>query len=344
MTSLFGPQGAPRSHLSEDILTRMLSQELSPGRKLLAKRHLHRCCQCRSRFDVLTRTAHEIAAHRRHVVNQLEPLSPARRDLFIQRLDKVLESVPAKPWWKRLPAQFGAQPFGNSALSLKSALIMTFAGLILFSVWRWQLPAVSAAEFLDRAVASDRNPAKIAGSGVLHRRFRVKTGKRPIDHDAYRDISGRRQLRNDNTDVEYADLAIRLALAGVNWDDPLSAVSFKNWHDRQPNSNDEVRSSGGGLLTISTRLPSTGIAQESLTVRQDGFHPVERIIEYREFDTVEISEVSLDFLSWDKANQLFFIPEPESRPAAPRVPTRALLPSTAQIIEAELEARLMLNH
>jgi hypothetical protein len=343
MTSLFGPQSAPRSHLSEDALTRMICEEFSPARRLLAKRHLHRCSQCQARFKLLARKELEIVEYRRHVVSQLGPLTSARRDLFIEQLDIALESVPAKPWWKLVQEQFGVRLFGNFAPSLKSAVIVICAGLILFSVWRWHLPSVSAAEFLDRAVASDRNPANITGSGVIHRRFRVKTGKKTIEHDAYRDISGRRQPRNGNADVEDADLAIRLALAGVNWDDPLSAVSFKDWHDRQPNPNDEIHSSGEGLLTISTRLPSTGIAQESLTVRKNGFHPVDRTIEYRDFGTVEISEVSLDFLSWDRANQLFFIAEPEDRPSAPRVLARALLPSTAQMNETELQARLMLN-
>jgi hypothetical protein len=222
-------------------------------------------------------------------------------------------------------------------------MILICAGLILFSVRRWQFSTVSAAEFLNRAVASDASPSKIAGSGVIFRRFRVKTRKRTIEHTVYRDISGRRQPKNVKVDAEEADLAIRLALAGVNWDDPLSAVSFKNWHDRQQDPEDEVHSSREGLLTISTRLPSTGIAQESLIVRKDGFHPIGRTIEYREFGTVDISEVSLDFLSWDAANLLLFEPQSDYRAATPRVLARALIPGTAQMDETELKARLVLN-
>ena len=344
MTSLFATPNKPGSHLSENALTRMICQEISPARRFLAKRHLNRCTQCRARLELRERTVLEAIEHRRIVAEQLGPLSSARRDSFIQQLDLLLESAPAKPWWKRLPQQLGAWPFWNFALSVKSATIAIFAaGLILFSVWRWEPPAVSAAEFLDRAVASDQSTPKLPGSGVIHRRFRVKTVNKTIEHDSYRDISGHHNPRNDNVDAEGADLVIRLALAGVNWDDPLSAVSFKIWHDRQSDRNDEVRSSGEGLLTIRTGLPTTSIAQESLTVREDGFHPVARTIEYRDYGTVEISEVSLDFLSWEKANQLFFLPEPESRLPAPRVPSPALLPSIPQMNETELEARLILN-
>ena len=344
MTRLLGSTSAPRSHLSEDALTRMTTRDLSPARRLLASGHLYRCSQCRARFDQLARVGEEIAEHRSNVVKRLGPLPPARRDLFIRQLDQLLRSVPATPWWKPFQIRFGAQPLRISAPSLLRTLVMICAGLILFSIWHWHLPTVSAAEFLARAMASDERPAQITGPGVIRRRFRVRTEKKTIEHDAYRDISGRRSLRNDNVDQEDADLAIRLALAGVSWQDPLSAASFKNWHDHQPNPEDEVRSFGNGLLAISTRLSSTNIVQETLTVREDGFHPVERTIEYRGFGTVEISEISLDYVSWDRANQLLlFGPQPENKLAPPRMSPGPFLPNMVQMNEAELEARLILN-
>jgi antitoxin (DNA-binding transcriptional repressor) of toxin-antitoxin stability system len=333
----------PRAHLSEDALTRLVCEELSPARRLFAKRHLRRCGRCRARFELLRRAAVEVAEHRHRAEKRLGPLSSSRRVQFIQQLDILLEAVPEATWWNRLRVEWRFQTFEDFVPSLKGALLGICAALFVFSVWHLQIPAVSAAEFLKRAAASDRSPLNVGGSGVVHRRFRVKTAKRTIEHDAYRDLSGRLQPRNDNVHAEDADLAIRLALAGVNWDDPLSAISFKSWHDRQPNPDDEVHSSREGFLTIRTRLASTEIAQESLTVREDGFHPIERTIEYREFGTVEISEVSLDFLSWDRTNQLFFMPELGTRPFAPRVPVRAQLPSISEMNEAELEARLMLN-
>ncbi len=343
MTRLLGPTSAPRSHLSEDALTRIATRKLSPARRLLASVHLHHCSQCRARFDQLARVGQEIAEHRYNVVRCLGPLPPARRDLFIQQLDQLLESVPARPWWKPFQMQFGARLPGISTPSLPGMLAMICAGLLLLSIWHSHLPTLSAADFLVRAIASDERPANITGSGVMHRRFRLRTEKKTIEHDAYRDISGRRNLRNDNVDAEDADLAIRLALAGVNWEDPLSAVSFKNWHDYQPNPEDEIHSSGEGLLTISTRLPSTSIAQESLTVSENGFHPVARTIEIRNYGTVEISEVSLDFLSWDRAEHLLSASSPDKSAAPPRSPARTLLPSIVQMNEAELEARLILN-
>jgi hypothetical protein len=334
---------ASTRHLPEDALIRMVCLELSPGQRFIAKRHLGRCCECRARFVELAGVERMISQRRQNAASRLGPLSPARRDQFIHELDVLLESMPARPWWRRLPMPFGVRPFGISAPSLARAMLVICAGLIALSLWHWHPATVSAAEFLTRAVASDDRPTKIASSGVVHRRFRFKTEKKTIEHDAYRDISGR-QLGNDGVDREDADLAIRLALGGVNWENPLAAVSFKNWHDRQTNPEDEVRSFGKGLLTIRTRLSSANIVQETLTVKEDGFHPIRRTIEYRDFGTVEISEISLDFLSWDRANELLLLaPQPENKPVPPRIPASSFLPTMVEMNEAELEARLILN-
>ena len=342
MISPFDCSSEHHSHVSDDVLTRMISQELSSTRKLIARRHVDRCWQCRARFSVISRSALEVTEYRRHVVERLGPLPSANRDQFIQQLDMELDYIPAIPRWKRL-VKFGVRSFGNSAPVFTSALVAICAGLILFAVWRWQPPVVSAAEFLNRAVASEQSAPKISGSRVIHQRFRVKAPDRTIEHDTYRDISGGRHLQNGDFESEDADLFGRLASAGVDWDDLLSAASFKDWHDRQVNPKDEVRSSGDGFLTISTSLSSTVIAHESLTVRQDGFHSVERTIDYREAATVEISEISLDLVSLNKVDELLFEPSLSTHVAAPLVSARALLPSKTQMDETELESRLVLN-
>lgn len=342
MITFFGLQMTLTRHLSEDALTRLAFQELPAKRASQANRHLHHCSACHSRFNDLAHTAQTIVEHSEYVVNHLESLSRSRRDAFIERLDVLLDSVPSSPTPQQVEMQYETLTGGYFAPLLKSILTVVCAGLVLLSVWHLHLRSVSAAEFLNRAVASDRSPQTTGGPGVIQRRFRIKTAKRTIEHDAYTDVTGR-QLENANAQAEDGDLAIRLALAGVSWDDPLSAASFKEWHDLQPDPSDDVSNSGGGLLTIRTRVSSTSIAQESLTVREDTFHPVERTVEFRESDTVDISEVGLDFLSNEAANNLFSTVAPAISTAAPRAPARALIPSQGQLNETELEARLILN-
>jgi hypothetical protein len=343
MIRFFLRRRASESHLSEDTLTRLVCRELSPAERLLAGVHLNRCGQCRTRRELRERAARIIAEHHQYAATRLGPLCSGRRDRFLRELDLKLECVYAKPRWQQLLIESGIHPFGSALTPLMSTLILICCGFILFSLWRWQLPVVSAAEFLDRAITSDKSPRKIAGSGVICRRFRIKTTKTMIEHAVYRDTSDRRQPEYVKLGAQEADLAARLALAGVDWDDPLSAISFKIWHDRQQNPKDEIHSSGNGLLTISTRVPSASIQQETLTVREDGFHPVERTVEYRKFGTVDISEVSLDVLSGDAPDKLFPEIQPGSNSPVGRAHPPDLLPSTAEKNETELKTRLMLS-
>jgi len=340
MMSLFRPVLALRSHLSQDALTRMACQELSPVQRLLARVHLSRCSPCQLRYQSVTRATHSIFEFRQNVLFGLAALSPARRNQFIRRLDCELELAPVKRWWKP-SARWQFRPLWNSAPLLGTLLLLSLIFLVV--VGRVPLRIVSAAEFLDRAVASDSSSAKITNSGVICRRLRIKTAHKSVERSLYVDVSGRRRPKYEKASAEEIDFAAQLALAGVNWDDPLSAVSFKAWHDRQIDAKDDIHSHDG-LLTISTFPASSNVAAESLTVRKESFHPVERIIQYRGFGTVSISELSLDILSPSNTNLLFLEPEPSHRRFAGPVHAGShLLPNPTQINDAELQVRLILN-
>ena len=342
MMSLLDSGSASRFHVSGSVLTRMATDELSLFLKLLAQRHLNRCSKCRAEHRRIVRTALDIVEYRQAALKRIGPLPSAKRELFIRRLDAELWSA-RRPWWRRLLPRPEILAYATSPPALISALILIVAGLVTVSVLRWPVPTVSAAEFMDRAVVSDRRPAQLPRSGVICRRLLIKTGQKTLEHPIYRDLSGHRQRKYARVGREEADLAARLALAGVNWDDPLSAASFKSWHDRQVHPVDKVQSSGDGLLTMSTRLPSTDILQESLTVAGDSFHPVQRTVEYRAIGKIEVSEISVAVLSADKANQLFFELQPENSSAIRSIPAGPLLPTDAQLNETELLARLTLN-
>jgi hypothetical protein len=341
MMNLFSSEIVARGHLSKDVLIRLLDDELAPAKSRRAAEHLHHCGQCQERFDSAGRTGAAAIEYRANLIARLEPLSPAKRDFFIQRLDETLESVSEQAWWKRLLVSWPGQRWGSSLPTLTSTLAVVLAVAVLSFLWRGRLPAVSAAELLKRAVAADSSFSSDRLSGVLRRRLRIRTKHKTIERDLYKDTSGRRQPKYVRKSKEEADLAARLTLAGVNWDDPLSAVSFRAWRDRQIGSHDEIQATNDGLLTITTRSPSTNITSESLTVRQDSFHPVEKTVEFRDFGSVTISEISVDVLNWDKGGAFFV--EPETRGAAPERTAPAALPNEAQIDETELLARLALN-
>jgi hypothetical protein len=321
----------------------MASGGSSRAREWLARTHLEHCEHCGSRYEQHARAALSLARYRQDIIDRLGPLPSGRRNRFLQQLDLVLEAQAARPWWKQPLARWGIRPFGSYEPSFAGALVAAFAAMLVLTLWHAHLPAVSASEFMDRAVASDRMRAKITGPGVIRRRFRIETTQKTIERSVYLDILGRRQPRPVAIGLEDADLAARLALAGVSWSDPLSAASFQSWHDSQEHPADEVQSASNGRLTIRTRLQSSLVADESFTVRKDGFHPVERIIEYRDFGTVDISEIGLDQLSWNKTDELFFEPLPAKRATERPSPVRDVPLNAAQLNEAELRARLILN-
>lgn len=335
---------ALRSHLSQDALTRMACREQRATRGLLAKVHLRRCSRCRVRYQAIKSVTRAIVEFREQTISRLESPSTATRERFIRRLELQLEleSSPAKA--PRKPSVQGRfRSFWGSGPALGSALV-TLSAIVLFCIARLPLRAVSASEALDRAVASDYSAAKISGSGLICRKLRIRTAHKLVERSLYLDASGRRQPKFAKTTSDEKDLAARLALAGVNWDDPLSAVSFKAWHDRQTDARDAVRQDSNGFLTISTRLSSSDIAAESLTVSEESFHPVERIIEYRHFGIVSISEVSVDILSSATANQLFLEPRGNNHTLANTThPAIPLLPNAIQKNDAEIQARLILN-
>jgi len=346
MMNLWAIQIAFGSHLSRGILARLVSEELSPAGRRFANEHLKRCELCQARYRSLASAVLRINEYRQSLIERVDSSaqSSLRRGQFIRELDTALQSAHTQRWWKpsSLWSRMGA--IQNSALTRSGALVALLAGVILFFSWRGQLPAVSAAELLTRAIASDSSSIKMHGQGVIRRRLRITSRVKTIEHSVYRDLSGRRQAKHENTSTVEADFAALLAQAGVNWDDPLSAASFKAWRDRQSGSRDEVISSGSNLLRISTLLPSTNIADESLVVEKDNFHPVERTIEYRDFGTISISEVGLEVLTWDKKSEQFFEPELLNSVVARRsdaVPPAP--PNTGQLNEVELRARLILN-
>lgn len=330
-------------HLSEDTLVRLVARELPAVRRVLARCHIGLCSGCRSRYRVVEQVVLELFEQHKQAVKYLEPLSPVRRKQFIQQLDLLIESLPARRWWANPLERLGFRPFGNAPTAFVAPLILICACVVVFFVGHSRLPVVSASEFLNRAVASEIKPLQREGTKVIRQRLRIRTTNKTFEESVYRAVSGRIKPPKTVIDQEQRELANRLELAGVNWDDPLSAVSFRIWHDAQAEAADEVHSSGEGLLTITTRVPLTAIVQESLTVREDSFRPIQRTIAYREFGTVDISEVSTEVLTAEAANQLFAESQPEHREVVPRAHASALLPNSMQMNETELQARLILN-
>jgi hypothetical protein len=228
-----------------------------------------------------------------------------------------------------------------SPLFSSTAIIVTAAVLL---IWVWQRSernVVDAAQLLHRAVLSDAALSR-EQMGVIYQNVRITTPRAKVEHGIYRDPRGIRHRRPESANATTASVQHVLSAVGVDWDSPLSAASYRDWHGRHTSVSDEVRRDNGNLLTLISRVPNSWIEEEALTVRASDFHPVARTIETRSYGTVEIAEVSYAVLSWSGVNEALFEPLGSAVHSSPIV--LPALPTAAELDDAELAARLVLNH
>jgi RNA polymerase sigma factor (sigma-70 family) len=232
---------------------------------------------------------------------------------------------------------------------LASALVLGFASILCFFVWMHRTPSMTASALLSHAERWDAGASPAGESKVIYQKVRIETPRKTLERSIYRDSAGRRKPRQKPLGPDEQQVRDRLARAGINWDQPLSAASYEGWRERQSVARDVVTSGDGGLLTLTTTAPSDPeIQQETFTVRASDFHPVSRTIELRDSGSIEIAELNYDVLPWGAVNDSLF--EPESTLSGPGVPVHPSLMihvpvslTEAQLDMAELSARLVLN-
>jgi hypothetical protein len=273
---------------------------------------------------------------------------------FSRKLRISLEAeVPPKHKSLRLPKiSFPELAPMNPALVV--CMVFGFATVLSFYFW-WQqrAPRISSNTLLVRAEKWD-TPSLASSSGVVYQAVRITmtkdAKKETVARSIYRDTQGKRKPRQVKLDSTAEQLRSTLTEAGLDWDEPLSASAYQSWHDRQHVREDHIARAGGHLLRLTTTTPEGVVAEQSLTVRDTDFHPVQRTVELRDSGTVEIAELDFKILPWNAVDANAFEPFENTLPSVATSPGRVLpflrlptMPTEAQLDEAELGARLLLN-
>jgi hypothetical protein len=340
-----------RRHVSDGEILQLLDGEIPLTRERFARRHLARCWSCRARREHLIKAIVGFVDYRRQLAAPFMPPPAGARDRYLARRFEVLAENPS-----RLRA-FGqilrsAVPPAMNPITL-SSLIVAGALIALFLVWQHNAPTVSANELLDRAGVWDANPSPEHQPGVVYQKVQIRTKTGTLDRTFYRDAEGRRRPRLEPADSAEASLKEKLRAAGVDWQHPLSATAFKDWHDQLRQKSDRVKKTTSDSLTLITETQESDVKRSSFSVRTSDFHPVHREVVLRDSEEIEIAEVSYDVLRWDAVNASALF-EPEAAkvvPPPPPVPNRPMvvpaplpaMPSASQLDEAELRARLVLD-
>jgi DNA-directed RNA polymerase specialized sigma24 family protein len=273
--------------------------------------------------------------------------------VIVPKFEGVLS--PATPWRVTitdLPAQLQRWitriPFPRMNPLLAGAMLFALCSVVCFVLWTKSGPRISARTLLTRAEQSDASVPNSGRPEVIYQKVRISSSGHTMERAIYRDPERKRRLKQQHLSTDDQRTKDRLDLAGVGWDEPLSAANFSAWRDRQPAKKDAVTRTGSNLLMLTTSVaPDSAVVQESLTVRESDFHPVARTIELRGEGTVEIAELNYDVMPWGAVNQDWF--EPLAGQAVTDVPgMRAALHlphvlSDLELDEAELTARVVLN-
>ncbi|MCU1321298.1 MAG: hypothetical protein JWM43_947 [Acidobacteriaceae bacterium] len=338
-------------HLSDDRLASLFCNELPLVEKLVAKRHLAKCWHCRVRQgDLEGPRADRIVELYREVLNSEDlKMSPQPRAEFAHRLERHIQ-LPPRRWRvvRLLKVSFIRLPPLNMSFVIFGVCVVATSSLLMFW-WQQRAPDISANSLLVQAEKWDSStPAE--SQGVVYQSVRITAPQLTVERSIYRDLQGKRSLKQMKLVSTQQKLKDELARAGINWNEPMSASDYQEWHDHQHVRADKIERAGKHLLRLTTTTPDGSASPQSITVRDEDFHPVLRTVALRDVGTVEIAELDYKVLPWSAVSEDVFESignfagsTRASGATVLHLPKMIQGATPQQLDEAELGARLILN-
>ncbi|MDE1175714.1 MAG: hypothetical protein PW789_03825 [Edaphobacter sp.] len=328
-------------HLSDETLTRQVSGELNTVQWFVADYHLARCWQCRSRKDDLEQAARLVLSYRRARLATFATSNDQFRNEFLAKVAK--QSTQRRALGEGIgPSLRLFKSFSMNPVVASLVVVVVAIGLLLM-IWSRPLPTVSASEVLDRALTREKQLQSQHKQGVLYQQVSIRSSDRTIHRAIYSDLSGRRRARPVALTEQDSHLQGQLISNGVDWDNPLSAESYRRWRASQRGPVDVVKRTRENELTVETTVEGGVIVKESITVRADDYHPIRRTIETQGRQVYEIAELNYAVLGWSAVNEALFEPLHEVARMRPVLVPLVQRASTLQLQQSEIEARIALH-
>jgi hypothetical protein len=339
-------------HLSCEQLADLFCGDSSLLEGWAMRRHLAGCAACRLRKQHLEGPLAEqmLGAYRESMDAADMVPSAWRRSEFLVQLELQQLRGSWSRDWNLVPNGWASWLSRPVPVVLTGALTGVIAGASLFSfLSRDSGLKITANALLVRAEEWDQ-PHTTSTPGVVHQTVQIKSSHQLVKRSVYWDVQGKRHPKPGRIAASEDRLRLALDQAGVDWNRPISASAYQDWHDHQHVRTDHIARSGVHLLTLTTTVPDGVVSEESLTVRDTDFHPVQRRVGFRDHETVEVVELDFSVLPWSAIDTGIFDPvlaasESSSLPVATALHSLQVLeaPTPEQLDEAELSARLILN-
>lgn len=337
-------------HLTEEGLLLLLDGELLPPEREQAKAHVNSCWSCRARRDALAHSTADFADYQHAFLAPHMPPPPSGKPLFMARLDELAEEL-GRPSllriWRKAIIQFSQSLLATRIAGITAVLLIVLAAPLFYLFQR--TPVVSANELLSQASAAEASTPVGVDKPIVIQRLSIEINGRKMTQTVYRDTVRKRQAHRTNVNAGEELAAERtFHQSSFSWDDPLSPQIYSSWRNGIEEKRDVVTQLSGGLLKLDTTTNSGPVAEASITVRAEDFHPVAEDLHLRDNTQIEIAELSYEVVSLSTLTpDIFGSPvstELLGRPVtSASLSFRTVLPDVAQLAVSELQLQAALH-
>jgi hypothetical protein len=311
-------------HFDKDLV-RYVDGELPARRVGKVSRHLESCGRCRAELDELRNSFAEFARYQEELDARMPVAPEPWRDLY-RDFSRIDESLANTSLLGRL-----MRPLVHSGVPRWAVVAGLAVLIVLFSLNQFrQAPSVQAATLLRKAVAVSQNQPRAV------RRIRVRSNRQP----EFTRLAGARVAL-----IEVAQAQAVAALfqqARWDWNDPLSALAFEQWRDRQVHKTDEVApvqypdAPSEHFTRIRTTSTEGEVEAASITLNTGDYLPVSERLEFRDGDWVELNEIAETSTENAGATGVAHVEAPV-RAAEPPSRSAAFAPGPSASISDELQ-------